>query len=163
MAVTPSKIGSAFEELFKMVMVNQGWTVSKYGTEGRFVGKKFIPQKGKVDFLFYNDRFIVHVDTKTITADTFYPDWMTDHQVAFLRNLNSRGHIAGLVIWFRETDQIVFYWGLQVSDHLVYRRPLRPSDGILMGKWRGFSFDPVTASPLYTGNTPSLLSSKTHA
>lgn len=103
-----AKIGRSFETIFERLVQSQRIAITRIPDGCRRVGKvSLIQMPTPWDWvLSYNGKTAL-IDTKT-TLGTFPHSKITDHQIKAMIEHVVHGAKAGYVIWFRQTDHIVF-------------------------------------------------------
>ena len=100
--------GDLFETVFLRTCRGNGVAITRIPDGCKQVGKRIIRVKTPWDWaLSYNGRS-AFIDTKTVDKVSFAYSSVTDHQVRALHTHEAAGAVAGYVIWFRPSDQVVF-------------------------------------------------------
>lgn len=110
------------------------------------MGQQILRVRTPFDFIAMKDQRVIAFDAKTVDAETFSRSRLTPHQVESLYQCAK--HIpAGLVIWFRQQDQISFF-PIQMIMRLKKGQSLNPVVGFQLGTSQAFSLLPVFKSYL---------------
>jgi penicillin-binding protein-related factor A (putative recombinase) len=110
------------------------------GAVMRYVKGKVIPVAvtSPFDFLLTYQGLTACVDCKTIDSGNFSYSSLTQHQVNSLMRIFESGVAAGYVVWFRESDNVVFFEAPKLRA-LRPRESLKESDGLSLGKFENFN------------------------
>lgn len=94
------------------------------------------------DFLLTKKGKSACIDCKTVDSGNFSHSMLTQHQVHSLLSIHDSDVTAGYVVWFRDTNQVVFYSADKLY-HLKARQSLKTEDGTLLGDHNNFSLKSI--------------------
>lgn len=121
-------MGALFENLFENRAKRGGITVTRMPDGCRQLGKdKLIRVATPFDWILSYQGQACLIDTKTTDGDRFPFSKIEAHQARELLKHHEAGTIAGYVIWFRLSDEVVFIGANLLAD--VSFRTLAPKPG----------------------------------
>jgi penicillin-binding protein-related factor A (putative recombinase) len=95
-------------------------------------GVRAIPTKTPFDFVMCRDGIAVFFDAKSTSAKTFAASAIQLHQLYHLARVENAGFRSGYVVYFQETDEVVFFSASQLAK-LKRGDSLKPDDGLQLG------------------------------
>lgn len=136
--------GDLFEDLFFLgCRRTPGMVVTRFPDGCKVVGKnRLVRVKTPCDWVITYGGVSALIDTKTTAKNTFPFSKIETHQVDEMARHQSAGAKAGYVIWFRQTDDIIFVASLLLSEFISKRGSLKCEEGnniIHLGKSRDFN------------------------
>lgn len=134
--------GSIFENRIIMQSRMEEIALIQLPTGARPVGRvgkrpTLIPVKTPFDFVLVKNRSVAFIDAKSTSDKTFQYSQITQHQIQKLDELQREGMVAGYLVHFRTTDDVVLF----SADQLMNLRPresLAPEHGIWLGRIDNF-------------------------
>lgn len=100
---------------------------------GRGGRPQLLPVKTPFDMIFSRpDGKVAFIDSKSISDDRLVYSFLTPHQVNILSDLESDGHLAGYIVHFKTSGEVVFFKGSQLQS-LRSRESLKPTEGKSLG------------------------------
>jgi penicillin-binding protein-related factor A (putative recombinase) len=102
------EIGKSFEDQFFRLALNKRMAVTRIPDGCKRGGKLLFPVKTPWDFVLSFGGKTALIDTKTSKDETFAHSKITIHQVTEMGFHVAQMCVAGYVIWFRHTDQVIF-------------------------------------------------------
>lgn len=139
--------GKIFEELFKACAKRQGLLCIQNHLTARMVYKgrlQVVP--GELDFkICSQDGRVAYLDCKSFGKSYFtFSDLSRPHQVERAVLYNDFKVPAGFVVWFRPTNQVVFFSGKLIQNSGRGARFL-PVNGQLLGRFEDFDLRQIVA------------------
>jgi len=129
------QVGTTFEKVFEAHCSQRQIAFVKIPDGCRRVqtlaGLRLIPVKTPFDFFICKNGKSATLDCKTINGSNFTYSQCDQDQVTAL-SLTGEHIPSGYLIWFRETDRVVFFSVIMLRM-LQRRTSLRDSDGMLLG------------------------------
>jgi len=126
-------IGKHFEFLFEAACRKNSVTCipipdgcETKGFDPRINSNRLVRVKTPFDYILKRKNNLAFVDTKTVAGNSFCYSDLSDHQTDALFQL-SESAACGLVIWFRELDEVYFV-SIDLIRALKPRESIRPSD-----------------------------------
>lgn len=152
--MVPQQLGKGFEHTFSLMARTCGLKVIRVPEAGRWIGRgSFKPISGLCDFILIKNGLAAFIDTKTTAGDSFSASSVNPDQLEHLVGVGDMCP-AGYVVFFRKTDQVVFYsW----SDLMILTpdSSLKPQHGKLLGSI--MKFDPTEIFSCYRPDGMSLI------
>lgn len=126
--------GEEFENILKANAYVAGFEVLRIPDGCRQVGhNKLIRVRSPFDFVFIKSKTeIVFIDAKSTNNKTFSKSAISEDQLHNLSAIEKKGHIAGYIIYFRSTNQIIFFSVAKLKQ-LAPRQSLQAVDGTYLG------------------------------
>lgn len=132
-------IGAMWENIFHSAAQRQGFTCIRIENGCKNAGGTLIRVAQKFDFILsLKGHKACFLDTKTVKASNYSASMITSHQIDSLAKLEQDGHLAGYLVLFQKSNQVVWYSASQLKN-LQARESLTPSDGKVLGKESDFS------------------------
>lgn len=134
--------GSIFENRIIMQARMEEIALVQLPTGARPVGRvgkrpTLIPVKTPFDFVLVKSHAVAFIDAKSTSDKTFQFSQVTQHQIQKLDELQREGMVAGYLVHFRSSDDVV----LLHADRLMKLKPresLTPKDGVWLGRIDNF-------------------------
>ena len=134
--------GSIFENRIIMQARMEEIALVQLPTGARPVGRvgkrpTLIPVKTPFDFVLVKKHAVAFIDAKSTSKKSFSFADITQHQIQKLDELEREGMVAGYLIHFRTTDDVVFLHAASLME-LKPRESLGPKDGVWLGRINNF-------------------------
>lgn len=101
--------GGLFEDIFSRNCLRTGIGITRIPDGCRRLSHtRLIQIKSPFDWICSYQGKSIFIDTKTNQGNAFQHSLIDEHQVKSLRMHETRGAIAGYVIWLRKPDQVLF-------------------------------------------------------
>lgn len=135
--------GAVFEQIFERRAKSQGWVFIRFPLGCRRVGRNTLLQiKTPLDCILVKDGRAIFVDLKSTGINNFSHSMVTPHQVEVLKAIECEHLSSGYIVWFRESDEVVFF-GAGALDRLKVRESLSVEDGITLGSIADFKLSEI--------------------
>jgi len=134
-------VGKAWETHFKMQCNSQGVAFVQIPTGAKRTPQGWKLKKSPFDFIIAKDGEAACLDTKTVGSGNFPRSAINTNQMEKLLAI-SEGLAAGYLVWFRDTDNIVFFEAMQLV-RLKKRESLKQTAGLLVGNINNYKIKNV--------------------
>ena len=135
--------GQQWENLLRSSAGFEGWYTVRLPDGCKQISQNnIIRVKTPFDFIFVRNGNAIFADAKTTKAKNFSRSMIDPFQVKELAAISNQGLVAGYIIRFELTDQVIFFH----SHVLLAVRPnssLDPKDGIVLGNSREISLEKI--------------------
>lgn len=133
------QIGLVWESIFQNAAKKQGFVCIRIENGCKSAYMKLIRVRQPFDFILsFKGLPAVFIDTKTIKASNYSASMIVEHQVKDLALLEGCNHLAGYLVLFQKSNQVVWYKASQLKS-LQARESLSPEMGILLGSESNFN------------------------
>lgn len=145
--VVAKSMGDLFENILKIACTRESVVYTRIPDGCRMIrtkGGAVIPKRTTTpfDFLLSHNGLTACIDCKTIDSGNFSHSMLTPHQVESLIKIYNSKVSAGYLIWYRDTDQIIYFGAIHLYQ-LKPRQSLNIEDGIMCGTSKSFSLKAV--------------------
>jgi len=126
--------GDEFEAIVKSAGALDGFHVIRMPDGCKVIGpNKLMRVRTPFDFIFVKSRKeTFFADTKTTEGKSFSHSQITPHQLDELLKIELNGGIAGYIVYFRETNEIVWFSSSKLNS-ISRGESLKPEEGVLLG------------------------------
>lgn len=133
--------GDEFETQVKRAGEDNGFHVIRMPDGCKVVGpNKLMRVKTPFDFIFIKSKNeTLFADTKTTEEKTFSHSKITPHQLEALLSVESKGGVAGYVVYFRSTSEIIWFSASKLNS-ISKGESLKPVEGVLLGTLFNLNF-----------------------
>lgn len=132
------KNGDAWEGTFYNCAIKQKTTIIRIPNGCITRGGMIIRVKSPFDWIVSIENKAAFIDTKFTKSTNYSKSMVTDHQISEMIKLENDNHIAGYLVLFQKSNQVVFYKASQLKN-LQARESLSPDMGILLGSEANFN------------------------
>lgn len=140
------KEGNQFERIFELEAKRTLIGVQKINSTSTMTKGGWVFLKSPYDFILAYQGQAAIIDTKTYQSDILNHSALDQDQLRSLENMDIHGLPAGYVVWFRQSNKVVFF-PVQVLLNLNQEHSLKPEDGELLG-----SIETMNLRKLFNGN-----------
>lgn len=128
--------GNQLEAIFERSARLQGFATRKVPLSGQWgYDGAFKPIDSELDFQLILEGAVGYVDTKCFQSDFFAVSQLNKKQIERAKWYNDYLVPAGLVVWFKPINKIVFFSG----NHLLARSAFHWQDGLQLGTFENFN------------------------
>lgn len=126
--------GDEFEDMLKLSAQREGFHVTRMPNGCETKGyNKIMRVKTPYDFIFIKSRTeTFFADAKATAGRTFSHSKIVPHQLEELLKIEQKGGVAGYIVFFRQTSEIVWF-SASTLNSISARESLTTSKGVLLG------------------------------
>lgn len=117
---------------------------------------KLIRVKTPLDFVIFKNGKSAFFDAKSFDSDRIHHSWLTPHQIQMLNAISINGVRAGLLIWFRKINRVVFL-DAQLLNALEPNQSAMWDCGLVLGSFEEFRLSDILDLSFETEPKPMTL------
>lgn len=137
--------GERWQTLFHNCAIRQGFHCIRIPDGCKQAGKKLLRVQTPFDFVLSGKGArMAFIDTKSCKTKRFAASGKVAHQIRDLLALENHSHIAGYLVLFSTSGEVVFFSAYQLHA-MIERSSLGPEDGKIIGLATGFDINKVFA------------------
>lgn len=142
--LTSQKQGLQFEKIFERLCGLQGFLARKIPLSARIIGNgRILPIKSELDYIILHPDYpTAFLDTKTFAGRSFAFSQINPHQIKLAYQYCNWGSIAGLIVWFRESNRVIYFSGEHIQETGA-GHSFTDDQGIMLGSVPTFSLKKI--------------------